>query len=547
MSNNNKRRPQPKRMVQDDSNESIERAARSSEVNRPLMRSLGTIPTTRPSRGAATKPSRSKFTMEEEEERPMKPPARNNSLTLQRQEQDRYEKIQSKNSANAQSIQRQRAMSTNRQAMQTQYSNPRPNYDETSTRGNSMQSVGSSDNDSIVDLVAKRYAYAKTELTERQSPPARNVASTHRRVHVPPDKTKAGKEKVVGNHLAELVTGNKGVPSYHLRRPDDFSTSGTSTVVPPPPALRQQTNFSQPGAFRMSLGGLPSPVGIDSLISATMSQRTLMTQQQILEASLVRDRLPDDECPSPPPNLNFATSAGTHMTAATTTTASPMSVVEAQRMDDSHTLRAFFANRKVKCVICLLLSFFVVLVLGTVYGITGFGLNESNVSSESSEPTPVPSSPGDLDLDYFVRVALPEHSRESLRQENSPQSKALAWLKNNTVLETYSLQRRLQRFSLATFFYATGGERRWEKKDGWLSDEDECSWYTGQKTDISICSEGIYKYVSLGKNQLRGTFPDEIALLSSLQVVDLSQNILTGYIPSTLGELTALREIHLCK
>jgi hypothetical protein len=499
--------------------------------------------------------------MEEDEERPIKPPARNNSLTLQRQEQYRYEKNQSKNSANAQSqsIKRQRAMSTNRQAMQTQtqYSNPnpRPNYDETSTRGNSIQSMGSSDIDSIVDLVlAKRYPYAKTgqtERTERQSPPARNVAvaSTQRRVRVPPEKTKAGKDKVAGNHLAELVTGNKGVPSYHLRRPDDFSTSGTSTVVPPPPALRQQTNFSQPGAFRMSLGGLPRPVGTDSLISTTMSQTTLMTQQQILEASLVRDRLPDDECPSPPPNLNFTISAGTHMTAATTTTASPMSVVEAQPMDDRHTLRAFFANRKVKCVICLLFSFFVVLVLGTVYGITGFefALNQSNGSSKSSEPTPVPTSPGDLDLDYFVRVALPEHSRESLRKENSPQSKALAWLKNNTVLETYSLQRRLQRFSLATLFYATGGERRWEKKDGWLSDEDECSWYTGQKTDISICSEGIYEYLSLGKNQLRGTFPDEIALLSSLQVVDLPQNILTGYIPSTLGELTALREIHLCK
>ena len=99
-------------------------------------------------------------------------------------------------------------------------------------------------------------------------------------------------------------------------------------------------------------------------------------EKQIIEANLVEDLLPDDECPSPPLTLNFTSSMGTHMTATTTTTASPLSVVEAQPMDESNTLRAFFRNRKVKFVICLLISFFLVLVLGTVYALTGFGLNK---------------------------------------------------------------------------------------------------------------------------------------------------------------------------
>eukprot|EP00980_Cylindrotheca_fusiformis_P028023 scaffold22577_cov122-Cylindrotheca_fusiformis.AAC.2 len=535
--NNRKRPPKPKRAVGEGTNRSLEHA----ELNRPIRdRHSASL-----QRGPSTKPSRSESTMEEDDGRPLKPPARTTSLTLQRQEQERFEKIRSKNSANASPCRAARSGSaTNHRAVQKQNSNSTTKSDETSTRGNATQSVTSTD-DYTVDLVlAKRYAYGKTERSAQQSPSARRVMS-EQKASVPPSgmSNKAYKDKMADQDLAGLATGYQKISPIHIRHPDSSPASFASTVVPPPPVLRQQTHFSQPGAFRMSNSDIPHRTASPSLPNTTTRQ--LPTQQEILEASPVRHRLPDDECPSPPPNMNFTTSMGTYMTAATATTAGPMSVVEGLPMDDRHTLHAFFASRKVKCAICLLFSVFLVLVIGTVYAVTGFGLDQENEYSNSISPTSAPTSIGDLDLDYFVRVALPEQSRESLRKENSPQSKALAWLKNNSLLETYPIDRRLQRFSLATVFFATGGERRWVRNDGWLSNEDECLWYTGQNPETAICREGVYEYLSLGNNQLRGTFPDEIALLPALKVIDLAQNLLTGNMPTTLGVLTSLREIHL--
>jgi len=331
---------------------------------------------------------------------------------------------------------------------------------------------------------------------------------------------------------------------------DNLSRSDSLSTVPDPPSLHQGGHYSIPGAFRMRSGGIQR---IDSLISSVRSVNTNSQDQQtpLIEASLVEDIHPDSkidyECPSPPAPANYTLSVGdmTQMTAVTTTTASP--IVEAKPMDDSLAIRVLFRNGKVQVVICMLLFVFIVLVLGTVYGVTGFenvrGIPTQKLQTENPEQTLPPTISGDLDLDYFVNYALPEYARQALRRGNSPQAKALAWLRNNTFLESYSLSRRLQRFSLASFFYSTGGERRWKNKAGWLSDEDECTWYS--RSDGPICNKGEYKQLSFISNELRGTFPPEVALLSSLEIIELQRNILSGFLPTTLGDLSGLKEIRL--
>jgi hypothetical protein len=329
---------------------------------------------------------------------------------------------------------------------------------------------------------------------------------------------------------------------------DNRSRTDSLSTVPDPPSLHQGDHYIQPGAFRVTSGGVPRSTDADSLISSTPSQVTSRTRQgPFIEASLVEDHIKDDEFPSPSAPANYTVSIAefTHMTAATTATASP--IVEAHPLDESHTIRAFFRSRKVMFVICVMTSIFFVLVLGTVYGVTGFEniIGASAPESKAQEPTGAPSDPGDLNLEYFVHVALPEYSRQALRRESSPQSKALAWLRNNnTLLETYSLSRRLERFSLATFFFSTGGDRRWRSNSGWLSDDDECSWYSGNK-ELSVCGSGGYTELMLGDNNLRGTLPLEVALLSSLEVLEMPRNILTGFLPTTLGEMSSLREMKL--
>jgi hypothetical protein len=500
--------------------------------------------------------------MEEETKRPMKPPARKDDSLSRRKSQFNQEQV----------------IGTKRQQskplMHPNFSNaPEQKFHEASLREGSIigsiqcsiqgstQSAESSDTDSILDLVlAKRYSncnnYAQTSSRSHQAPPPHHRVSNTKNGSLsgPTEMSRISKKNKgmqVDNHLAKFAIRNKGVPLVIQKRhtTDECSISDTSSSVPPPPTLQQQRHFTQPGAFRMTRGKIRRSSDTNSLISAsTASQRMARTRHHIIEASPIADRLPDDECPTPPPSMNYTTSMGTHdtyMTTATTTTANPVSVVEARPMDQSNTIRAFFRNRKVKFMICLLGSFCLILVLGMVYAFTGFGLDDSEGSWTLSSPTQAPTSIGDSDLNYFRTVVLPEYTRQSLRYENSAQSKALAWLKNNTLIESYSLERRIQRFSLATFFYSTGGERRWEKKDGWLSDEDECTWYSGKEGGFSVCEDSFYKFLSLGNNQLRGTFPDELSLLSSLQILELPSNILTGSMPSTLAKLTNLREIRL--
>jgi hypothetical protein len=237
----------------------------------------------------------------------------------------------------------------------------------------------------------------------------------------------------------------------------------------------------------------------------------------------------------------------TPMTAGTTTAATV--IVEAQPLDESHTVRVFFRSRKVRMLMCMLSTLFIILALGTIYSVTGF-VFDKNADDPAAEdtylPTSAPTTLGDLELEYFVQVALADHTRQALRRENSPQSKALAWLRNNTDLESYPLSRRLQRFSLATFFYSTGGDRRWVDASGWLSDDDECTWNSGSN-EPSICNKGEYEIWSMAKNDMRGTLPKEISMLSSLEILEMPVNIITGSLPSTIGEMTRLREIHLCK
>jgi hypothetical protein len=245
----------------------------------------------------------------------------------------------------------------------------------------------------------------------------------------------------------------------------------------------------------------------------------------------------------------------TQATAATPFTVSPL--VEALPLDEITPLTAFFRARKVQCILSILCIVFVVLALGTAYGvrvaISPSLKMETNASAIDFVPTSPPTTQGDLNLVYFVQVALPESTRSSLKQVNSPQSKALRWLRNNAFLEDYTLSRRLQRFALATFYFSTSGERRWARRDGWLSDENECSWYAaGDDTDdtdlLDFRCDGLdeeMKRLRLSGNSLRGTLPVELSLLTSLEVIELSQNLLTGFIPTSLGNMSALREVYL--
>ncbi len=87
--------------------------------------------------------------------------------------------------------------------------------------------------------------------------------------------------------------------------------------------------------------------------------------------------------------------------------------------------------------------------------------------------------------------------------------------------------------ALTALYRQTGGER-WQRRDGWLDDDDPCAW-----TGVT-CEAGQVTQLTLNHNGLSGTLPTEIGLLAYLRHLDLAGNRLTGQIPATLGNLRQL-------
>jgi hypothetical protein len=94
----------------------------------------------------------------------------------------------------------------------------------------------------------------------------------------------------------------------------------------------------------------------------------------------------------------------------------------------------------------------------------------------------------------------------------TPQNNALNWLANNTHLDSYLDAKKIQRYALATLFFSTNGTS-WNREDSWISDDDECDWYNNE---ASLCTRGSVETLSLSENNLVGTIPNELALLSNL-------------------------------
>ena len=192
------------------------------------------------------------------------------------------------------------------------------------------------------------------------------------------------------------------------------------------------------------------------------------------------------------------------------------------------------------CPCCLGLVIF-----GVLYSMKDCNCNQS-------APTTLFASPED-----YLMSLLPNHTLDRMQSPTSPQWKAYEWLAGDAF--QYSDWRLLQRFALATLFFATGGsDGHWYNTSQWLSDAHECDWHSGPpggallKTykdgdlypnngtvceDSSISQDRHYGSLWLNQNGLEGSLPDEIFLLTSLRVLAPYGNKISGTISSLVGNL----------
>jgi len=124
---------------------------------------------------------------------------------------------------------------------------------------------------------------------------------------------------------------------------------------------------------------------------------------------------------------------------------------------------------------------------------------------------------------------------------SSPQHQAYTWLTEEDVyMETYDVWRREQRFALATFYYAFDGPS-WRETDmqarDWLKYQlDECAWMSSYEPN-SCHKDGRVKMLNVTELPgFQGSVPPELALLTKLETLDLSNN----YLETTLDALLPL-------
>jgi len=131
-----------------------------------------------------------------------------------------------------------------------------------------------------------------------------------------------------------------------------------------------------------------------------------------------------------------------------------------------------------------------------------------------------------------------------LDEPKSPQYRALRWLAGDPNFFSYTEPRLIQRWTLAVIGLGLTTDQAKANTAAstlprWLNyDTNECNWFsTGSAT---ICNGfGYYQHLELQNQQLYGTIPSEIALLSdSLEYVDLRGNLLSGTLPTEIGYLT---------
>ncbi|GAX19557.1 hypothetical protein FisN_19Hh135 [Fistulifera solaris] len=129
----------------------------------------------------------------------------------------------------------------------------------------------------------------------------------------------------------------------------------------------------------------------------------------------------------------------------------------------------------------------------------------------------------------------------NLKDPTTSRGKAFQWLTTfkRTLDPCGSPPQTLQLYSLLVFYYATGGSN-WTKNDGWLKDENYCSWY-GVTCDLE---DKVFE-LTLDKNNLQGTLPQEISLLDTMESFGVYQNALSGTVPNGIVEWTELRLLDL--
>jgi hypothetical protein len=223
----------------------------------------------------------------------------------------------------------------------------------------------------------------------------------------------------------------------------------------------------------------------------------------------------------------------------------PVHIQEALRESDEHEINkdtglwGWMETHKVLVIIVTLL------VLGGVVGgiVGGVAASGSSSTSMPEVPSPAPSSLAYADLLAIVSSLTPP---SDIADETTPQHSAFKWMVDVDDIDIANENKTIQRYSLATLYFATGGQN-WTSQANFLSSGlDECQWTDASSRGVAACNDdGMVTELFLADHNLQGSIPSEIKGLGMLQYLYLAKNQLSGRLPTDLFLLTDLLDLRL--
>ena len=199
-------------------------------------------------------------------------------------------------------------------------------------------------------------------------------------------------------------------------------------------------------------------------------------------------------------------------------------------------------QRPVMCIVVIAL----LLLIGGIVGIAIHLTRPKDVDAviETSAPSMAPSSSPTLIADDIMLAAVELSGTASLLDPSSPQFRAVGWMSTYDSLDTVRFDSAFaQRYAMVVLYYSLFGEE-WTNSEKWLDPGlHECDWSSG-----IICSDGsaearVLTALDATRNNLQGTIPAEIGVLTQMQALRIPKNMVRGTIPLTIGQMTSLTSL----
>ena len=250
-------------------------------------------------------------------------------------------------------------------------------------------------------------------------------------------------------------------------------------------------------------------------------------------------------------------------TVVTATSAFVVSEEEEKEMERRRLRRYVCFGLVVFCLVAVVIVSVAVVLSGKKGNSSSTGIILSPTELPSSAPSQAPSSAPTTQalaatLDYLKAYYENQtYFMQVFQDTHSPQYQAALWRANEDIFPIKGVEdpKALQRFALATFYFATNGDGWGQcyRNDGgcgqsaWLSSNDECTWYGVQCRGDGIRVDQMYFAGSelAPGNDLRGTLPSEVAFLHNLSTFGLANNYISGPIPESWSRMSQFMSVQL--